>query len=255
MKRAMAHAIQIIMKKFAFAFVGMVAVASLCWAAPKSDGTKRQTAQPWTGTVEIFETPGRATKLQLPNVYRDLRIGPGTRVADIGAGGGWLSVRLGFQVGPTGRVYAQDILPKYTDYIERRAKATGLNNVQTVLGTMTDPKLPAKTLDVAVILNAYHEFDEPLSMLTKIRAAMKPGGRLGILERDTDGLRLEARNAYAQTGKILRRVNESNDKDPRTDDHQLALDIVKMEGIKAGWKFVSSRELGDDNYLAVFVAP
>jgi precorrin-6B methylase 2 len=235
--------------------VGSVAVSLTTWAAPKPDGTERQTAQPWTGSAEEFETPGRAKKLQLPNVYRDLKIVKGTHVADIGAGGGWLTVRLGFQVGPTGRVYAQDILSKYTNYIDRRAKATGLSNVQTILGTVTDPKLPAKTLDAAIILNAYHEFDQPVTMLTKIRTAMKPGGRLGIMERDTDQLRAEARVAYAKTGKILRRLSEKNDRNPITDDHQLALEVVKREGVKAGWEFVSSRELGDDNYIAIFMAP
>lgn len=243
------------MRISALSALGLITLSLSAWAAPKPDGTERQTAKPWTGSAEYFDTPGRATKLQLPNVYRDLKIGKGSRVADIGAGGGWLTVRLGFQVGDNGRVYAQDILPKYTAYIDRRAKATGLSNVQTILGTITDPKLPAKTLDAAIILNAYHEFDQPIAMLTKIRSAMKPGGRLGILERDSDALRREARTAYTQTGKILRRVGEKNDNDPTTDDHQLALDVVKREGIKAGWKFVSSRELGDDNYLAVFIAP
>jgi ubiquinone/menaquinone biosynthesis C-methylase UbiE len=224
-------------------------------AAPKTDGTARQTARPWTGAADSFETPGRAEKLQLSRVYADLKIGRGTRVADIGAGGGWLSVRLARQVGPRGRVYAQDILPKYTTYIENRAKAAGFNNLQTILGSATDPKLPPKTFDAALILNAYHEFDEPLAMLASIKAAMKPGGRLGILERDDDTLRQEARAAYASTGKILRRVDEKNDYDSSTDDHRLALDIVRREGEKMGWKFVSSRELGDDNYLAVFQAP
>ncbi|HEX9997016.1 MAG TPA: methyltransferase domain-containing protein [Abditibacterium sp.] len=233
--------------------------ASICafpaQSAPKPDGTVRQTASPWTGAADEFDTPGRDAQLQLPRVFRDMKIGPGTRVADIGAGGGWLSVRLGFQVGPKGRVYAQEILPKYTAYIEKRAKLTGLSNIQTILGTPTDPKLPAKTLDAAIILNAYHEFEQPLAMLAKIRAAMKPGGRLGILERDDDQLRREAREAYAKTGQILRRVSEKDDKNPITDDHRLALDVVKKELEKAGFRFVSSRELKDDHYLAVFSAP
>lgn len=226
----------------------------LC-ASPKPDGTARQTAAPWTGAADAFDTPGRDAKLQLPRVFRDLKIGPGAKVADVGAGGGWLTVRLGFQVGRKGVVYAEEILPKYTAYIERRAKLTGLSNVQTILGSTTDPKLPAKTLDAAVILNAYHEFEQPISMLVKVRAALKPGARLGILERDTDELRLEARRAYAQSGQILRRVEEKNDGNPITDDHRLALDIVKREGQKAGFKFLGSRELGDDNYLALFAAP
>lgn len=169
--------------------------------------------------------------------------------------GGWLSVRLGFQVGPTGTVYAQEILPKFTAYIDRRAKLSGLSNVKTILGTPTDPKLPANTLDAVVILNAYHEFEQPIALLTKIRAAMKSGARLGILERDDESLRREARRAYEKTGRILRRVTERNDGNPITDDHRLALDVVRREGERAGFRFLSSRQLRDDNYLAVFVAP
>lgn len=224
-------------------------------AAPKtdnSDGTQRQTARPWTGSVDIFETPGRDQVLQLPKVFRALGIKNGKRVADIGAGGGWLSVRLARAVGTKGVVYAQEILPKYTDYISQRAKREGFSNVQTILGTTSDPKLPANTLDAVVVLNAYHEFDQPLGMLAHIKAAMKPGAKLGIIERDTDELRLEARRAYEQTGQILRRVTEKDDQNPITDDHQLALDIVRREGEKAGFRFLGSRELGEDKYLAIF---
>lgn len=221
-------------------------------AAPKPDGTQRQTAQPWTGAADQFDTPGREELLRLPTVFKSLGIKSGKRIADVGAGGGWLSVRLAKAVGPKGVVYAEEILPKYTQYIDARAKRDGFTNIQTVLGTTSDPKLPANTLDAALILNAYHEFDQPLGMLAKIKAAMKPGARLGILERDNDDLRAEARQAYEQTGEILHRLSEKDDQNPLTDDHRLALDIVKREGEKAGLKFVGSRELGEDNYLAVF---
>ena len=218
----------------------------------KVDGTQRQTAQPWTGSVDIFETPGRDELLRIPTVFRALNIKRGKRVADVGAGGGWLSVRLARAVGPKGVVYAEEILPKYTQSIESRAKREGLSNIQTVLGTTSDPKLPSNTLDAALILNAYHEFDQPLGMLAKIKAAMKPGAKLGILERDNEELRREARDAYAKTGEILHRLSEKDDHNPLTDDHRLALDIVKREGEKAGFRFVGSRELGEDNYLAIF---
>ena len=124
--------------------------------------------------------------------------------------------------------------------------------MKTVLGTTSDPKLPANTLDAVVILNAYHEFEQPLGMLAHVKAALKAGGRLGIIERDTPELRREARLAYAKTGQILHRVAEKDDKDPLTDDHRLALDIVRLEGQKAGFRFIESRQLGEDNYLVVF---
>lgn len=188
----------------------------------------------------------------MPAVFKALNIKSGKQVADIGAGGGWLTVRMARAVGPKGTVYAEEILPKYTQYIEDRAQREGFANIKTVLGTTTDPKLPANTLDSVIILNAYHEFDQPLGMLAKIKTGMKTGARLGIIERDTDELRLEAQRAYAQSGQISRRVGEIDDLNELTDDHTLALDIVKREGEKVGLRFLGSRELGNDKYLAVF---
>lgn len=222
------------------------------YANPKPDGTVRQTASPWTGRADEFEYPGREKTLKLPQVMGDMGIKAGTRVADIGAGGGWLTVRLAMQVGPTGTVYAEEILPKYTAYIDRRAKLMKLNNVKTILGTTTDPKLPAGALDAVVILNAYHEFDQPLAMLKAIRAGLKPGGRLGIIERDDEPLRQEAREAYAKTGKVLRRIDEKPGNTLYTDDHRLAREIVEREAGQMGFRKLSERELGGDIYIVVF---
>ena len=237
------------MKRFLFLLALLPCVAL---AAPKPDGTVRQTADSWTGAADAFDTPGRERLLRLPRVLKDLGIERGAKVADVGAGGGWLTVRLARAVGPNGVVYAEEILPKYTSYIQSRVQRERLNNVRTVLGSTSDPKLPSNTLDAVMILNAYHEFDQPLVMLAKVRAGMKSGARLGILERDNDELRQEARQAYAKTGQILRRVTEKDDRNPITDDHRLALDVVKREGEKAGLHFIRSRELGEDNYLVVF---
>lgn len=220
-------------------------------SAPARDGTVRQTAKPWDGPADEFEYPGREKTLKIHEVMDDLKLGPGSQVADIGAGGGWLTVRLSKRVGGNGRVYAQEILPKYINYIRRRADKQGLKNVVTVLGTTKDPKLPRGTLDAAVILNAYHEFDAPLTMLNRIHASIKPGGLLGIIERDDETLRQEARDAYAKTGKILRRVDEKPGGAGYTDDHRLAREIVEREAATAGFVKVSERELEGDIYLVV----
>ena len=219
--------------------------------AARRDNLPRKTAHTWTGSPLEFEDAGREHKLRLPRVFQAMKIGPGTHVADIGAGGGWLTMRLAPQVGPTGVVYAEDILPKFTNFIAERAKEEGFSNVRTVLGTASDPKLPSSTLDAAIILNAYHEFDKPLTMLRRIYLAMKPGGRLGFIERDDEELRSLARRAYAQTGQIKRRVNEKVDDNPYTDDHRLALPIVEREAALAGFSRVLSLELNDDSYLLV----
>ena len=160
-------------------------------------------------------------------------------------------MRLARQVGPSGTVYAEDILPKFTKYIDERAKKEKLNNIRTILGTTSDPKLPQNTLDAALILNAYHEFDQPVTMLRHIYGAMKKGGLLGFIERDTEELRSLARRAYQSTGQIKRRVDEKPDNNPYTDDHRLALPVVEREAALAGFTRVLSLELNDDNYLLV----
>jgi len=233
-------------------------------AAPKNsptapDGTARQTAGAWTGSPTgpngSFEDPNRAEQLRLPEVFDALKIQKGSKVADIGAGGGWLTMQLSSRVSESGTVYAEEILKKYTDYISNRAQKAKATNVRTILGTVTDPKLPANTLDAVLVLNAYHEFEAPIALLRKIRTGMKPGARLGIIERDTDELRREARDAYKKTGKIKRRVTESRDKNPNTDDHRLAADVVEREAIAAGFKKVQLKELRDYHYLMVVEKP
>lgn len=226
---------------------------------PATDGTSRQTADIWSGSPTgpggAFESPNREQQLRLPEVFDALKIQKGSAVADIGAGGGWLTMKLSSRVGPTGTVYAEEILKKYTDYIAARAKKANVTNVRTILGTTTDPKLPANKLDAVLILNAYHEFEAPIALLKKIKSGMKPGARLGFIERDTDALRHEARDAYQKTGQIKRRVTESRDKNPNTDDHRLAADIVEREAKAAGFKKVSLLELRDDHYLLVVEKP
>jgi ubiquinone/menaquinone biosynthesis C-methylase UbiE len=221
----------------------------------KREDKARQTAQPWTGSPlgpdGAFEDPNRERTLQIDRVMDALRIGTGSRVADIGAGGGWFTVRAARRVGPTGIVYAQEILPKYTSYIEQRAKREGLANVRTILGTTNDPKLPVNTMDAVLILNAYHEFEYPLAMLRKIHSAMKPDARLGFIERDNETLRREARQAYAATGKIKRRVDERPDSNPYTDDHRLAREIVEREAALVGFRKVATISLNSEHYLVV----
>jgi ubiquinone/menaquinone biosynthesis C-methylase UbiE len=115
-----------------------------------------------------------------------LGIAEGSVVADLGAGGGWFTIRLARRVGPNGRVYAQDIQPEMIGAIKRRVDREGLKNVDTVLGTTADPQLPA-TVDVVLIVDTYHEMDDPQALLRKVRASLKPGGRVGIVEFTKNG--------------------------------------------------------------------
>jgi predicted methyltransferase len=220
-------------------------------AQVKPDGTARQTARPWTGSPLEFEYANRDQTLRIQSVMDLMGIKPGSRVADIGAGGGWFVVRAARRVGPQGVVYAQEILPKFTTFIAQRARREGLRNVRTILGTTDDPKLPANTMDAVLVLNAYHEFEKPLAMLRQIRLAMKPGARLAFIERDEPELRRQAQEAYAKTGLIKKRVDEKPDNDPASDDHRLAREIVIREAVSAGFRLVKTVDLEAPFYVVV----
>ena len=124
---------------------------------------------------------------QRPDQIMDaLLIAEGSAVADLGAGGGWFTIRLAGRVGPNGIVYAEDVQPQMIEAIRRRVNRAGLSNVQTILGTPSDPLLPAP-VDAVLIVDAYHEMEEPVVMLRNVAAALKPAGRLGIVEYKKDG--------------------------------------------------------------------
>ena len=113
---------------------------------------------------------------------RLLRIRKGATVADIGAGSGYMTIRLARIVGPTGKVYASDIQAGMLALIQQNVTRAKLDNVAPVLGAIDDPKLPADSIDLAIMVDVYHEFSEPQKMLQRIREALKPDGRLVLLE-------------------------------------------------------------------------
>lgn len=111
-----------------------------------------------------------------------LKLEKGAVVADVGAGSGYMSVRMARKVGPTGKVYANDIQPEMLTLLRARLAKEKISNVEPVLGTVEDPRLPAGALDLILMVDVYHEFQQPQAMLRLLRAALKPGGRLVLLE-------------------------------------------------------------------------
>lgn len=107
-------------------------------------------------------------------------------VADIGCGRGYFTAHLARRVGPGGRVYAIDVDAEALAAVERLVERNRFQQVKIVRGQADDPQLPADVLDVALVVDTYHEFTEPEAMLAKIFAALKPGGRLGIIDRVTE---------------------------------------------------------------------
>lgn len=129
----------------------------------------------------VLEGPDRDA-WQMPDAIMDaLGIADGAAVADIGAGGGWFTVRLARRVGPNGIVYAQDVQVPMLEAIQRRVDREGLKNVRTVKGDASDPRLTPHSVDVVLIVDSYHEFTDPVELLRHLASALKPGGRIGVV--------------------------------------------------------------------------
>jgi predicted methyltransferase len=133
-----------------------------------------------------LEGPDRDAWQRPDQIMDKLLIAEGSVVADLGAGGGWFTMRLAGRVGPNGIVFAQDVQPQMIEAITRRITRAQLRNVRTVLGTKVDPRLP-QPIDAALFVDTYHELEEPVLMLRKVAEALKPGGRVGVIEFKKDG--------------------------------------------------------------------
>jgi SAM-dependent methyltransferase len=129
----------------------------------------------------ILEGPDREVWQRPDQIMDALGIADGSVVAELGAAGGWFTIRLARRVGPNGKVYAEDIQQPMLEVIRRRLPRENLNNVTTVLGTADDPKLPEQ-VDAIVMVDAYHEMDQPVAMLRNAARALKDDGRVGIVE-------------------------------------------------------------------------
>ncbi len=149
--------------------------------------TQRPTSTPYSGDLSIFETPDRDKKLDINRVMDLLKITPGKTVADIGAGSGWFTVRAARRVGANGTVVAEDINPHAIQYIDDRAKKEQLANVRTLLGTPDDPKLAPASNDAVLLLKVYHEIAHPVPFMRDVRASLRPGARVGVIDRNGNG--------------------------------------------------------------------
>lgn len=138
------------------------------------------------------EAQGEASRerwQRVPDILSAMNVQPGAVVADIGAGDGFFTVRLARAVGDQGRVHAVDISEAQLGRLRTRIEKEGLRNVSIVHGSVDDPRLEPGTLDAALIVNAYHEMTEHQAILRRIKAALKPEGRLVIVEPISDSRR------------------------------------------------------------------
>src|SRR5271170_2566070 len=149
--------------------------------------TQRPTSTPYSGDLSIFETPGRDERLQIQRVMDLLGIKHGSVVCDLGAGSGWFTLRAAARVQAAGTVYAEDINPAAIRYIDQRLQKEKIENVHTILGTPGDPKLPPHSIDAVLMLKVYHEIAHPLVLLANLKPALRPGAKMGIIDRNGNG--------------------------------------------------------------------
>lgn len=155
----------------------------LCLACLSFGQVKRQPA-PVMGAAgsDWLTRPERIEEEEPDRMLAALEIKPGSVVADVGAGVGYHVWRLAKIVGPTGRVIAEDIQPAMLEMLKENIAERKLTNVEIVLGTYTDPKLPAGKIDLVLMVDVYHEFSDPAAMMNNIKKALKPDGRVVLVE-------------------------------------------------------------------------
>jgi len=195
--------------------------------APSPVDQQRKTSEPYTGDLSIFESPGRDERLQIKRVMDILGVAPGRSVADIGAGSGWFTVRAAKRTG-NGTVYAVDINPEAVRYISDRAQKEKLDNIKTILSKPDDPELPANSVDAVLLLKTYHEVAHPVKLLRNLRAALRTGAEIGIIDRKGNG-----------------------------ENHGVGSDVVIREAKEAGYRLVDQYDFvkGDNmDYFLVFTA-
>jgi ubiquinone/menaquinone biosynthesis C-methylase UbiE len=132
--------------------------------------------------ISWLERPEREQEEGLALLVESLQLKPGMTVADIGAGSGVISVRMAQQVGPDGKVMAVDIQREMLRALEVKCKGLGIANVHPVLGSTRSPNLDDNSIDLAVMVDVYHEFNLPYEMLAAISQSLKPGGRVAFVE-------------------------------------------------------------------------
>ncbi|HEX8568325.1 MAG TPA: methyltransferase domain-containing protein [Caulobacteraceae bacterium] len=176
----------------------------------------------------VWNSPERRDEVdEAGQLVRALEIRPGMTIADIGAGAGYHTLRLAPVVGPSGRVIAQDVEARYLTNLAKAVRAKQLGNVTLALGDPHDPRLPAASVDLALLVHMYHEVEQPYAFLYNLAPALKPGGRVAVVDLDRE-----------------------------TSRHGTPRALLRCEMAAVGYRQVSVSPLsGEIGYLAVFEPP
>ncbi len=219
---------------------GLLAIALLAaLAAPLNadepsvaPGINRYYENPnWQQWVYAFERPGREIYDRRKDIVAATGIEPGMVVADIGAGSGLFTRLFAHEVGPQGKVYAVDISQTFVRNIMRTARAQGLDNVEGVVNSPKEVSLPKESIDIAFICDTYHHFEYPESMMKSVRLALRPGGRLIVV----DFRRVPGRSSRWVMGHV-----------------RAGKDVVIREIQAREFRFVEEKPLLRTNYYLVF---
>jgi predicted methyltransferase len=189
---------------------------------PKADRPVASVVSPIWHDEKERDAAGEPSQL-----VRLLDIKSGITIADIGAGSGYYVVRLSPIVGASGRVIAEDIKPQYLRSLRKRVRDLGLQNVTISLGEPHDPRLPADSVNVVILVHMYHEIAQPYALLYNFVPALKPGARVGIVD------------AFAPTS-----------------EHGTPPRVLRCEFAAIGYREISLNRLNGSNaYLAIFTPP
>ena len=193
--------------------------------------TKRTPAQVMSHHGAAWlERPGRVEEERPDDVIAAMELEPGDVVADIGVGTGFFARRIAKRVAPEGIVYGVDIQPEFLEHLKELCQQEGIENIKPVLGTATDPKLPEASLDWIILVDVYHEFQEPEAMLARMREALKPDGKVALLE-------------YRLLGDTAKHIKT---------DHRMSVEQVKAEWEPAGFELVELLEFLPSQHLFIF---
>lgn len=155
--------------------------------------------------------------MNTPQILEWADVNPGDKVADIGCHEGYLTMHLAREVGDHGRVFAIDVREDHLQSLRKHAEERHLGNISTVLGEFDDPRIPEAALDAVFIIDAYHEMDAYMSILGHVRNALKPGGRIVILEK-------------------LKDQAKGKNREQQVFSHTLSPHFVKKELMEAGFE-------------------
>ena len=180
---------------------------------------------------KAFESEDREVYRKRNEIIAAAGVKPGMAVADVGAGTGLFTMLFARAVSPGGRVYAVDISPAFIEYIRERARAEGLDNVTAILTKGTETELPEASVDLVYTCDTYHHFERPRETLQSIRRALKPGGRMIVIDFE----------------KIPGQTHQQRIDHTRA-DKQTAIREIEA----AGFRFVEEKPLMRENWFVVF---